>query len=257
MFLLVRRGVPAVSILLLLMLITLKSSWQIWYFIGIIALLIEITLTFIKGRAYLKNRSMLLGWDKAWASTLRPIIRCIGAEENWLLSFCHWNNYRIQQAFQFYRARRVLLLLPHCIQIAQCSANILHDLNKCYNCGLCNISSLLPLQDKYNLKSCINNRSHKAYQYARQYKPDLIIAIGCLDRLFKGLIRLSEIPSYIIPLDLKHGMCINTNFNIDHLVTAIDALVEARRDNINNIDIETTSNQIKLASSIGIVNLTK
>ena len=257
MFLLVRRGVPTVCILLLLMLIILEPSWQIWHFIGIIALLIEIKLTFMKGSTYLKNRSILLNWDKIWVSILRPIIRYTRVEEDWLLSFCNWNNYRIQQAFQFQRAKRVLLLLPHCIQMVQCSANILHDLNKCYNCGLCNISSLVPLQGKYNLKSCINNRSHKTYKYARQYKPDLIIAIGCLDRLFKGLVRLSEIPSYVIPLNLNHGMCVNTSFNIDHLVTAIDTLVEVRRDDINNIGIETTSSQIEPASNIGIVNIAK
>ena len=211
----------------------------------------------MKSSTYLRNRRMVLSWDKIWVSVIRLIIRYIGAEEDWLLSFCNWNNYRIQQAFQLHRAKRVLLLLPHCIQMAQCSANILHDLNKCYNCGLCNISNLLPLQGKYNIKSCINNRSHKTYQYARQYKPDLIIAIGCLDRLFKGLVRLSEIPSYVIPLDLNHGMCVNTSFNVDHLVTAIDTLVEAQRNDINNIGTETTNNQMGLASNTGIVNIAK
>jgi hypothetical protein len=73
------------------------------------------------------------------------------------------------------------------------------------------------------------NRSHKAYREAREYRPDLIVAVSCADRLLKGLTKLPEIPSYVIPLSLPHGMCVDTDFNVPHLFAAMETLVEPRR----------------------------
>jgi hypothetical protein len=75
----------------------------------------------------------------------------------------------------------------------------------------------------------ITNRSHKAYREAREYRPDLIVAVSCTDRLLKGLTRLPEVPSYVIPLGLPHGMCVDTDFNVAHLFAAMETLVEPRR----------------------------
>ena len=72
----------------------------------------------------------------------------------------------------------------------------------------------------------ITNRSHKAYREAREYRPDLIVAVSCTDRLLKGLIKLPETPSYIIPLSLPHGMCVDTDFSVRHLMAAMETLVQ-------------------------------
>lgn len=72
----------------------------------------------------------------------------------------------------------------------------------------------------------ITNRSRKAYREAREYRPDLIVAVSCTDRLLKGLIKLPETPSYVIPLTLSHGMCMDTDFSVPHLMAAMEALVQ-------------------------------
>ena len=125
-------------------------------------------------------------------------------------------------------ARRALVLLPHCIQLARCKADILTDLGKCYECGLCSVGDLLPLQLERGWETRITNRSHKAYREARDYRPDLIVAVSCPDRLLKGLTKLPEIPVYAISLELPHGMCVDTGFSVPHLMTAMDLLVEPR-----------------------------
>jgi hypothetical protein len=75
----------------------------------------------------------------------------------------------------------------------------------------------------------ISNRSHKAYREAREYRPDLLVAVSCTDRLLKGLTKMPEIPSDVIPLSLPHGMCVDADFSLPHLFAAMEALVEPRR----------------------------
>ena len=159
---------------------------------------------------------------------LRPLARRLKAEEAWVLSFCAWNNRRVREALGKRKARRALVLLPHCVQMARCRAEVQEDLAKCYECGLCPVGDLLPLQLQHAWDTRITNRSHKAYQAAREFQPDLIVAVSCHDRLFKGLAKLPQIPSYVIPLDLPHGMCVDTTFSVPHLMAAMDALVEPR-----------------------------
>lgn len=227
-FILVRRGVPLAGALLLLILAALEPAGRGWYLLGAVALLAEVRPTFMRGKAYLQLRTPILRWDGLWAKAVRPLARRFKAEDAWILSFCAWNNHRVRQVFEQRKAGRALVLLPHCIQLARCKADILTDLGKCYECGLCAVGELLPLQLQLGWESRITNRSHKAYREARDYRPDLIVAVSCADRLLKGLTRLPEIPVYAIPLALPHGMCVDTGFSVPHLMTAMEVLVEPR-----------------------------
>ena len=228
LFLLVRRGVPLLGALLLVLLASADPAGRGWYLLGAVALLAEVRPTFFSGKAYLNLRAPIQRWDGLWARAGRPVARWFKAEDAWVLSFCAWNNHRVRQVFQQRKARRALVLLPHCIQMARCKAEILQDLGKCYECGLCSVGELLPLQLERGWETRITNRSHKAYREAREYRPDLIVAVSCADRLLKGLTRLPEIPVYAIALDLPHGMCVDTGFSEPHLMTAMDQLVEPR-----------------------------
>jgi len=227
-FLLVRRGVPLLGTLLLLLLAAFEPAGRGWYLLGAVALLAEVRPTFMRGKAYLLHRTPIQRWDGLWAKAVRPLARRFRAEDAWILSFCAWNNHRVLGLFRQRKARRALVLLPHCVQLARCKADILTDLGKCYECGLCPVGDLLPLQLERGWESRITNRSHKAYREARDYRPDLIVAVACSDRLLKGLTRLPEIPVYAIPLALPHGMCVDTGFSVPHLMTAMDLLVEPR-----------------------------
>jgi len=227
-FLLVRRGVPLLGTLALLFLAAVEPAGRGWYLLGAVALLAEVRPTFKRGRSYLQARTTITRWDGLWVRALRPLARLLKAEDAWILSFCAWNNHRVAQAFQRRKARRALVLLPHCIQMSRCKADVQQDLAQCYECGLCAVGDLLPLQLAHGWDSRITNRSHKAYRAAREFRPDLIVAVSCTDRLLKGLIKLPQIPSYLIPLDLPHGMCVDTTFSVPHLMTAMDVLVEPR-----------------------------
>ena len=40
---------------------------------------------------------------------------------------------------------------------------------------------------------------------------------------------MPELPCYVIPLNLAHGMCVDTDFSVPHLLAAMETLVEPRR----------------------------
>ena len=90
------------------------------------------------------------------------------------------------------------------------------------------MGDFLPLQLLNGWESRISNRSHKAYREARAYRPDLIVAVSCVDRLYKGLVKMPEVPCYVIPLQLPHRMCVDTTFSVPHLMAAMETLVEPR-----------------------------
>lgn len=182
--------------------------------------------TFLGGPAYLRSRPAIMRWDGLWALAFRPLARWIGREDAWILSFCAWHNHRVREAFRDHKARRALILLPHCIQMARCKAGILEDLQACYDCGKCSVGDYMNAALAGRWEGRITNRSHKAYREAREYRPDLIVAVSCPDRLLKGLIKLPETPSYVIPLALPHGMCVDTDFSVPHLMAAMEALVQ-------------------------------
>jgi len=226
LFLAVRRGLPLLLAAAGLAGAVLAPSARLLYLILTLACLAEIWPTFRRGKRYLQARPALVRRDGLWVKALRPLARSLALEEAWILSFCAWNNQRVWEAFRTQPARHALVLLPHCIQMAACKAPILNDLNTCHTCGLCPVGDVVEdaLRGRWDVR--IANRSHKAYRDAREFRPDLIVAVSCTDRLLKGLVKLSEVPSFAIPLGLPHGMCVDTNFSVPQLMATMEALVE-------------------------------
>ncbi|HOD33445.1 MAG TPA: DUF116 domain-containing protein [Holophaga sp.] len=234
-FLLVRRGLPLALAAAALVTATAFPGLRGWSLLAAVACLAEVGSTFRRGQGYMNHRMAITRLDALWARAFRPLSRFLGREEAWILAFCAWNNRRVREAFQARPAQRAIVLLPHCIQLARCKAEIIQDMGTCHQCGLCPVGDVLEetLQRRWEVR--LSNRSRRAYREAREYGPDLMVAVACPDRLFKGLTRLPEIPGYTIPLALPHGMCVDTTFSVPHLVAAMEALVEPRTTRPENI----------------------
>ena len=228
LFLAVRRGVPVLGAAVLMGLGILVPAGLGWFVLGAVFLLAEVWPTFKRGRSYLASRRAITLRDAHWVFALLPLFRRLDLEERWILSFCAWNNHRVRESFGQRKARRALILLPHCIQLARCKADVLTDLSACYECGHCSVGDLLPMQLERGWDSRITNRSHKAVREAKAFQPDLVVAVSCADRLLKGLMKVPELPTYAIALRLPHGMCVDTTFEVPHLFAAMEVLVEPR-----------------------------
>ncbi|WP_243301220.1 DUF116 domain-containing protein [Geothrix oryzisoli] len=229
LFLWVRRGLPLAASVLAFAGATFHNAGRGWWLLAGVGFLAVAWPSFLRGEALLRNQTTVRRQDGLWAYAFRPLARWLGLEDAWILSYCGHNNQRVRQALGHQRAKRALILLPHCVQLARCKAGILDDLQACYDCGLCPVGDYLNLVLANHWEGRITNRSHKAYREAREYRPDLVVAVSCTDRLLKGLTKMPEIPCYVIPLALPHGMCVDTDFNVPHLLAAMETLVEPRR----------------------------
>lgn len=228
LFLWVRRGLPLAAAGLCLLAAGLHPAMRGWWILGAAIGSGMAWPTFKRGPAYLASRAAQVRFDGLVVRAFRPLARALGREDAWILSFCAWNNRRVRDCFAGRKARRPLLLLPHCIQLSRCKADIFADLANCYSCGLCAVEDLLKgtLEQRWDVT--IHNRSAKAYRAARAFRPDLIVAVACTDRLLKGITRLSEVPAYVLPLSLDHGWCVDTSFDVPALFAAMESLAEPR-----------------------------
>jgi hypothetical protein len=241
-FLWVRRGIPLMSAFIFSLTALLHVAGRGWWLLAAVASISIAWPTFKSGDAYLRSHTSIVRWDGRWTKWFRPVARWMGKEDQWILAFCAWNNHRVKQVFEVRHARRSLILLPHCVQMAKCKAPILDDLQSCYECGLCPVGDYMNGVIENQWDSRITNRSHKAYREAREFRPDLIVAVSCTDRLLKGLIKLPEVPAYVIPLALPHGMCVDTTFSVPHLMSAMSALVEPKpKADIQPLQTEVTA----------------
>ena len=229
LFLWVRRGLPLAAAAIAFAGAALHGPGRGWWILAGVGALAAAWPSFLKGEAFLRNRTTIMRQDCLWANALRPLAQWLGQEDTWILSFCGHNNQRVREAFRDRQARRALILLPHCIQMSRCKAGILDDLQACYDCGLCPVGDYMNAALMNRWEGRITNRSHKAYREAREYRPDLVVAVSCTDRLLKGLTKMPESPCYVIPLVLPHGMCVDTDFSVPHVFAAMEALVEPRR----------------------------
>lgn len=229
LFLWIRRGVPLGLAALAFLGAALHGAGRGWWLLAGVGAVAAAWPSFLRGEAFFRNRAAVMRQDSLWTHALRPLARWLGHEDTWILSFCGHNNDRVREAFSGRRAKRALILLPHCIQLSRCKAGILEDLQACYDCGLCPVGDYMNAVLLNRWEGRITNRSHKAYREAREYRPDLVVAVSCTDRLLKGLTKMPEIPCYVIPLALPHGMCVDTDFSVPQLLAAMEALVEPRR----------------------------
>jgi hypothetical protein len=49
------------------------------------------------------------------------------------------------------KSRRLLILLPHCLQIDQCEIRLTHNVHNCKQCGKCGIKDLIGVADRFGL----------------------------------------------------------------------------------------------------------
>ena len=192
-----------------------------WALIASIAILADLQSTFNSGGLYLAKRRGIVRWDSHWLQVLRPFFRVLRLEDKWLLSFCAWNNQRVWKALAGRQSLTALALLPHCVQSIKCSAKVVEDVQSCTRCGACMIEGIADAAQKCGWDVKIAPRSREAYAEARKSRPDIVIAVACPDRLAKGLFKLPEVPSLAIPLELPHGMCVDTAFDFQGLASAM------------------------------------
>jgi hypothetical protein len=130
------------------------------------------------------------------------------------------NSMTIAQAKRI-KGDRILILLPHCLQIDKCNRKITNDLNNCVRCGNCPVSGLLELGERYGLFVEVVNGGTLARKRVASFKPNGIIAVACERDLTFGILDVYPIPVYGVINDRPNGPCFNTSVDLSMVENAV------------------------------------
>ena len=122
-------------------------------------------------------------------------------------------------------ADRLLVLVPHCLQLVDCPHKITRDPNNCKRCGRCNIGDLMKLSDEYGFQFLVATGGTLARQFVQKNRPKAVLAIACERDLMSGIQDVYPLPAVGV-LNLRpNGPCYNTRVNIDDVRKMLDKII--------------------------------
>lgn len=136
-------------------------------------------------------------------------------------SFVEVNNRLVKAKFSDRKAKRILLLMPHCLQFNDCDIKITSDASKCRLCGKCSICDLVKLSQKYDVELTIATGGTLARRRIMEVRPQAVIAVACERDLTSGIQDAYPLPVIGILNDRPFGPCFNTSVDSDKVDDAL------------------------------------
>lgn len=181
--------------------------------------------------------TLIRGKEVFFATKLRGIVievlfpmmivvgRLLGiSKEKVRQSFVEVNNLLVRAKCREGKPRRILLLMPHCLQFNDCAIKITSDATKCQACGKCRIKDLVELSQKYHVHLSVATGGTLARRRVAEAKPQAIIAVACERDLTSGIQDAYPLPVIGILNDRPFGPCFNTSVDIAKVAEALEFL---------------------------------
>lgn len=161
---------------------------------------------------------------------LLPVIEFIGkligiSKDTIRQSFIAMNNSLVHSQRLRIRPDRVLILLPHCLQLFDCEIKVTGDINKCLRCGRCDIRGLAELAGKYRIDISVATGGTLARKVIIDKKPKLVVAVACERDLTSGIKDCYPLPVIGILNDRPFGPCFNTRVEVEKIDEALQAIL--------------------------------
>jgi len=161
---------------------------------------------------------------------LLPVIEALGLflglqKDTIRQSFIAMNNSLVMS--QRYRIRndRILILLPHCLQLFDCEIKVTGDIGKCIRCGRCDIKGLSELAEKYAITISVATGGTLARKVIIEKKPKLVVAVACERDLTSGIKDCYPLPVIGVLNDRPFGPCFNTSVDVAKIDEALRIVV--------------------------------
>ncbi len=121
---------------------------------------------------------------------------------------------------------RMLLLLPHCLQRADCQRRITTSIDNCQQCGRCNIDALIKLASAHKVRIAVATGGTLARKIVRDHRPKIIIAVACERDLTSGIHDTFPLPVYGILNQRPEGPCWNTIVDVSEIEKALQIFLK-------------------------------
>jgi len=119
------------------------------------------------------------------------------------------------------KAGKILLLLPHCLQIDECDIRLTYNIYNCKQCGKCEIRDLIQVSEENHLTLSVATGGSLARRIVNDTRPDAVIAVACENDLSSGIVDTYPLPVLGITNDRPFGPCVNTRVDLSKVREAI------------------------------------
>lgn len=136
-------------------------------------------------------------------------------------SFIEINNELVRSSSFKVPPKRVLVLMPHCVQLIDCPFRITVNVNNCRQCGKCDFSELTAIADKLGVDITVATGGTLARRVVVESKPEIIVGIACERDLSAGIVDTYPIPVIGVLLERPEGPCINTRVSVEAVSEAL------------------------------------
>ena len=121
---------------------------------------------------------------------------------------------------------RLLVVTPHCLQLADCPHKITRDpMANCKRCGRCNIGELVTLAEEMGFHFFVVTGGTLARQTVKKIRPQAVLAIACERDLTSGIQDVYPLPAVGIMNIRPFGPCYNTRVDMAQVRQEIESMI--------------------------------
>ena len=122
-------------------------------------------------------------------------------------------------------ADRLLVVTPHCLQLATCPHKITRDPNNCKRCGGCDIGALVTLAEEMGFHFFVATGGTLARQIVYKTRPKVVLAIACERDLMSGIQDVYPLPAVGVLNIRPNGPCFNTHVDMAEVRRQLERII--------------------------------
>ena len=131
--------------------------------------------------------------------------------------FLVYNNNSVMNSLKGKEIKRLLILLPHCVQKYTCPYKVTSNIENCKNCGQCVIGELLNMKKEFPIDVRIATGGTLARKHIKELKPDLVVAVACKRDLMSGIHDAFPVKIYGIFNKIVNEPCVDTTVSSEKI----------------------------------------
>ena len=177
---------------------------------------LTLVFTIIRGKNLFFNRRIRGVVIRFLFPLLVVVGKCFGISKAEIRrSFIAINNLLVLAEAKRVEPKKLLLLLPHCLQHHECPVRIIGNVENCKACGKCKVKDLVALSHKYRIPVAVATGGTLARKIVVEKKPQVIVAVACERDLTSGIQDTYPIPVFGILNMRPFGPCFDTDVDLD------------------------------------------
>lgn len=123
-------------------------------------------------------------------------------------------------------ADKLLVVTPHCLQLATCPHKITRDpMGNCQRCGGCDIGALVSLAEEKGFHFFVVTGGTLARQTVKKIRPKVVLAIACERDLTSGIQDVYPLPAVGVMNLRPNGPCYNTHVDMEQVREEIESIL--------------------------------